>query len=194
VPRAVQPLGHRRAVGLGAHPTIPPDRLHDAGHADATPVRDDLPEPCRTIREGMGAEPVKLIVTAGREGDPAQLGPQSPKVRVDMVHPADNPTCRAATSRSPTRWAQHGHVRHEPRAGVGSASPHPTAVVSRNDTPVRICGLSPGNMHRRDHVLVLRPRHCAAATRYQPPVISRRSAKNARLVGVLIPQLIGTFW
>jgi len=41
----------------------------------------------RTIAEGLRDEPLELIVTVGRDQDPAQLGPQPPNVHVERYIP-----------------------------------------------------------------------------------------------------------
>ena len=66
------------ADDLGPHPTV---------YVTLGTLDNDAPEVFAAVVVGIRDEPVNVIVTVGPDGDPAQLGPQPPNVRVERYVP-----------------------------------------------------------------------------------------------------------
>jgi UDP:flavonoid glycosyltransferase YjiC (YdhE family) len=73
------------------------------------------PELFRAVLEGLRDEPVDVVVTIGRQGDPAALGPVPPNVRIERYVPQSHLLARAAVCVS---HGSHGVVVGALRHGV----------------------------------------------------------------------------
>lgn len=134
---------------------------------------------------GLRSLGVPVVVTTGRQIDPAELGPQPPHVRVQRWIPQEEllPWCRAVVSQAGSGIAMGALAHGLPSVllPVGADQPHTAAVVAGLGAGVVLDPLSSTSDEIAAAVLHLLddPDYAAAASRVRGEILALPSAAEA---------------
>jgi UDP:flavonoid glycosyltransferase YjiC (YdhE family) len=142
---------------------------------------DLLPRALAGVRE-LG---LPVVVTTGRQIDPAELGPQPPHVRVQRWIPQDEllPRCRAVVSQGGSGIAMGAMAHGLPSVllPVGADQPHTAARVAELGAAVVLdpIGATPADVAGAVRRVLDDPSFAAAAARVRAEILALPSAGEA---------------